>query len=198
MRLVAVLLASLALAACGLLPGTSEADAPAALRPGPVPAHPDSLLARLVPAAFDDALGAPMRHTLDGTATDTLRVAPSPLPLVLPDVPPFADPRTRDAYTRRLVPTVWPRGAAAEAVLADARRGLAVRRAVVVVDTLTGRVLAAEVWRRSRSVLYNEEVHATVHRGTGGDAARGVVLDVQTDTPGAAPRRHVQTWTSAP
>lgn len=144
-----------------------------------------------------------------GSLADTAGVQPavpeSPLPLVLPAEPPFADPRVRDRYTRRLVSTTWPRAAAAEAVLRTDAGGAAdgvqaVHRAVVVVDTTTGRVLAAEVWRRSRSLLYDEQAHARIAIGTAPDGRpmpRLIRLETRVDTPGAPPRRYVQAWTAS-
>jgi len=178
-------------AGCGRLPGSPDAETRAP-RFGPVPAHPDSLLSRLVPAALDDAFppDLALRYTLDG-ATGA-REATNPIALALPPEPLFADPRARDAYARRRIATTWPRAAAAEAVQ---REGDApVRRAVVVVDTLTGRVLAAEVWRRSRALLYDEDAHVAVQRDPATGRAARVRVDLLVDTAGAPPRRHTQTW----
>jgi hypothetical protein len=178
-------------AGCGLLPGTPDAD-DRTPRLGPVAAHPDSLLGRLVPEALDDAFppDLALAYALDGAPGD--RPAANPLALALPPEPSFADPRARDTYVRRRVPTTWPRAAAAEAVQ---RSGDApVRRAVVVVDTLTGRVVAAEVWRRSRALLYDEDAHVAVQRHPATGHAARVAVDLFVDTAGAPPRRHSQTW----
>ncbi len=196
MRVASAFLAAglVALAAgCGLLPGAPDDEA-RALRVGPVPSHPDSLLARLVPASLDDAFppGLALAYALDGVPGT--RDASNPLALALPPEPPFADPRARDTYARRRIATSWPHAAAAEAVQ---REGDApVRRAVVVVDTLTGRVLAAEVWRRSRALLYDEDAYVAVQRDPATGRAARVRVDLFVDTAGAPPRRHTQTWSA--
>lgn len=190
-RLFVLLGCLAATAGCGLLPGSPDAEARGP-RVGPVTAHPDSLLARLVPQALDDAFppGLALGYALDGVPGE--REAANPLALALPPEPPFADPRARDAYVRRRVPTTWPRAAAAEAVQ---RSGDApVRRAVVVVDTLSGRVLAAEVWRSARALLYDEDAHVAVQRHPATGHAARVRVDLFVDTAGAPPRRHAQTW----
>lgn len=200
---LALLSALLVAAGCQWLPATADEvpDGPPPARS--VAAHPDSLLARLTPRALDDAFdGARLTGRFadgDGPAQPMADPARSPLPLVLPDAPPFAEPRTRDQYDRRRVPTTWPRAAAAEAVYQpEGRVAQAVRRAVVVVDTTTGRVLAAEVWRASRSLLYDETTHVQAWRSPATGRAARVRVDVATDTPGAPPRRYVRTWSRRP
>ena len=101
-----------------------------------------------------------------GTLADTAGLDPArltlrdPLPAVLPDVPPYLAPATRDQYSVRV-------GAARGAVRAvDVAHGTdaeqASERVAATVDTATGEVLRMTVARSSRSAIYDEATRAEV------------------------------------
>lgn len=156
-------------------------------------------------AALPNGIGVTILEasgTLADTAGAAVAVPESPLRAALPDEPPYLDPRVRDRYVRRRVPTRWTHGAAAEAVLRPDAGGVqAVRRVAVVVDTLTGRVLAAAIERQTRSLLYDEtmRVDVAVGRGAAGRTVpRTARIETRVDTPVSPPRHLVQTWTVGP
>ena len=140
--------------------------------------------------------------TLADTSEGTVAVPASPLRAALPDEPPYLDPRVRDRYDRRRIPTRWPHAAAAEAVLRPDAGGVqAVRRVAVVVDTLTGRVLAATVVRRTASLLYDETLRVDVamrRAANGRSMPRVARVESRVDTPVSPPRHLVQTWATGP
>ena len=120
--------------------------------------------------------------TASGTLADTAGLDPArlalcdPLPAVLPDVPAYLAPATRDQYTVRVAPG---RGSVRQVDVAhgtDAEQ--AVERVVAVVDTATGEVLRVSVARSSRSAIYDEATRADVRLASVG----GRVLPVAVET----------------
>ena len=117
-----------------------------------------------------------------GTLADTAGLDPArlalrdPLPAVLPDVPAYLAPATRDQYMVRVGP---PRGSVRQVEVAHgADTEQAVERVVAAVDTATGDVLRVTVARSSRSAIYDEATRADVRLAS----ISGRVLPVAVET----------------
>ena len=115
-----------------------------------VPGQPDATRATRASGTLADTAG------LDA-ARLTVR---DPMPSVLPDVPAYLAPATRDQYAVRVAAS---RGAVRIVdVSHTADTEQAVERVVAAVDTATGAVLRMSVARASRSAIYDEATRAEV------------------------------------
>jgi hypothetical protein len=152
------------------------------------------------PGAGDAALATRASGTLADTAgldaaQLTLR---DPMPAVLPDVPAYLAPATRDQYAVRV-------GASRGAVrLVDvshtADTEQAVERVVAAVDTATGAVLRMSVARASRSAIYDEATRAEVRLQAAAGGALPVAVETTSivESPLSEPRTYRVVWRITP
>lgn len=186
MRSLLLFVLSLALAACV---GESEPK-PFTLRP--TTSEPDSLLARLdanelaeaferlqeagytatmsiVESAPDGRETARIETTvsvlrdsvqlLSGEGMETSPIPFDPVARLLPKEPPFRNPAMREMYALARGPLDGPIARAT----AERQEGSdPIMKAEVAVDTTTGQVVSARVWRESRSAVFDEASEATI------------------------------------
>jgi hypothetical protein len=125
-----------------------------------------------------------------GTVLDGLE---DPVSSLLPGIPPYLAPRTRDRYRMRLLRAFAPNGRrliGAEAVLVDEAGKEPVRRVTAWADEVSSEPYALEVVRRSASAIFAEAGRAAVRFRPGSDgplpAAAG--LRARVDVPFGSPR----------
>jgi hypothetical protein len=109
--------------------------------------------------AADSGRGLPARG-----AFGSLRLA-DPIARMLPEEPPYLTTRMRERYRYRLLRERVLDGrrvVGAEAALRDPDDDEAVRRARAWADAGTGAPVAVEVWRASRSAIFDEQGRASV------------------------------------
>lgn len=117
---------------------------------------------RHTPGQPDLLLGTRGSGTLaDTSGLDPARLAlKDPMPSVLPDVPAYLAPSTREQYAVRVGRAAGAVRAVEVAHTADTEQ--AVERVVAAVDTASGDVLRMTVARQSRSAIYDEATRAEV------------------------------------
>ncbi|HEX9953184.1 MAG TPA: hypothetical protein VGB53_15545 [Rubricoccaceae bacterium] len=133
---------------------------------------------RHAPGAADATLATRASGTLADTAgLDAARLTVrDPMPSVLPDVPAYLAPATRDQYAVRVGASRGAVRIVDVAHTADTEQ--AVERVVAAVDTATGAILRMSVARASRSAIYDEATRAEVRLRE----AAGGVLPVAVET----------------
>lgn len=122
-----------------------------------VPGPDGAVRERLI--AADSGRGLPARG-----AFGSLRLA-DPIARMLPEEPPYLTARMRERYRYRLLAARTLAGrevVGAEAALRDPEDDEPVRRARAWADAETGEAVAVEVWRVSRSAIFDEQGRASV------------------------------------